>query len=619
MSAKSDIPKGLQRRFALIAGLLLIALSLVFLVIVTSLYRGRILEAHERASLSVNHLLQAALENAMVKRDLDGLQDIVTRLGAQAGIEGVRILHPSGEIRFSSYPDQLYTPFKDPSLEAALTSKAAQAGFRTLAGGREVLRSINPVQNKEICTQCHGAIGDNPINGLLVVDYISTDVRKAARDGAILLGLLGVGVLIAIEAGLWFALRRFVLDRLDHLRQATRALADGDFSAIAQDGGQDEIDALARDFNSMAGQLNRSVENLRASRGFLQSLIDAIPDGVRVIDGQFNTLMVNNAYCRQIGSARDQMVGQPCYASSHHRADPCVPTLVRCPVVEIIHGDGDRLKCSHRFKSHDGHDLPVEIFAAPVMLQIDGRDVPCIVESVRDLQAQLSISQEQRLAEMGMLAAGVAHEVNNPLTSVGLALRAIGREPGQSEKVQKYLKIAETEVENCRRFSESLLRLAASPQQVAELVDMGRVVTDTVALLGFQAEQNCVKLQVDAQKGAVLRATDSDMRTLVFNLLLNAIHAMPQGGSATVSVAVVETGVQLIVADTGIGIAREDHNKVLLPFWTKRADGTRGRGLGLSICSGIVERLGGQIRFDSEPGAGTRFQVTLPLAERAKT
>lgn len=619
MTAKSDQTKGLQRRFALIAGLLLVATSLVFLVIVTSLYRTRILEVHERASLSVNHLLQAALENAMIKRDLDGLQDIVTRLGAQDGIEGVRILHPSGEIRFSSYPDQLYTAFQDPSFQAALTTKTPQAGFRTLSGGQEVLRSINPVHNKDICAECHGPIAENPINGLLVVDYMSTDVRKAARDGAILLGLLGVGVLIAIEAGLWFALRRFVLDRLDHLRQATHALAEGDFSTPAQDGGKDEIDALARDFNTMAGQLNRSVENLRASRGFLQSLIDAIPDGVRVIDGQFNTLMVNEAYCRQLGTTRDQMVGQPCYATSHQRDTPCVPTLVRCPVAEIIEGDSPRLKCDHIHKTLSGSQMPVEVFAAPVTLVVDGQEVPCIVESARDLQAQLSISQEQRLAEMGMLAAGVAHEVNNPLTSVGLALRAIGREPGQSEKVQKYLKVAQTEVENCRRFSESLLRLAASPRQSAELIDMKRVVTDTVALLGFQADQNGVDLQLSAQQGSVLRATDSDMRTLVFNLLLNAIHAMPNGGTAKVSVSADDAEVRLVVEDTGIGIARADHDKVLLPFWTKRADGTRGRGLGLSICSGIVDRLGGQIRFDSEPGVGTRFEVTLPLAERART
>lgn len=619
MTAKSDQTKGLQRRFALIAGLLLVATSLVFLVIVTSLYRARILDAHERASLSVNHLLQAALENAMVKRDLDGLQDIVTRLGAQDGIEGVRILHPSGEIRFSSYPDQLYTSFHDPSFDTALTSKKPQAGFRTLSGGQEVLRSINPVLNKDICAECHGPISENPVNGLLVVDYMSADVRKAARDGAILLGLLGVGVLIAIQAGLWFALRRFVLDRLDHLRQATHALAKGNFSTQAHDGGEDEIDALARDFNTMAGQLNRSVENLRESRGFLQSLIDAIPDGVRVIDGQFNTLMVNEAYCRQLGTTRDQMVGQPCYAMSHQRKTPCVSTLVRCPVVEIIEGDNKRLKCDHTHKTMSGSQMQVEVFAAPVTLVVDGQETPCIVESARDLQAQLSISQEQRLAEMGMLAAGVAHEVNNPLTSVGLALRAIGREPGQSEKVRKYLKVAEAEVENCRRFSESLLRLAASPRQSAELIDMGRVVTDTVALLGFQAEQSSVDLQVSVQQKAVLRATDSDMRTLVFNLLLNAIHAMPEGGSATVCVEATDADVLLVVADTGIGIAHEDHDKVLLPFWTKRADGTRGRGLGLSICSGIVERLGGQIMFDSEPGIGTRFQVTLPLAERTRS
>lgn len=568
--------------------------------------------------MSVNLLLQAALENAMIKRDLEGLQGIVTRLGAQNGIDSVRIVNPAGEVRFSSDPDQLFQPFADPDFAQALSKQQQQAGFRTMSAGREVLRSINPVHNQDACFECHGSIKDNPVNGLLVVDYMSSSVRRDARNGAIILGVLGIAVLFTIEAGLWLALRRLVIDPLDELGQTTRRLALGDLSVRAKADSGDEIGALGTTFNDMAEQLQSSVNELQTSEAFLQALIDAVPDGVRVIDKDYNVLMVNQAYCGQIGTKRKDAVGTQCYASSHGRKAPCVPTMVRCPVNEILYGDLEQLKCDHVHKTRDGAEFPVEVFAAPVALRVNGETVPCVVESVRDLQTQINISQEQRLAEMGMLAAGVAHEVNNPLSSIGLALRAIGAEPGQSEKAKRYVKIAETEIANCKRFSDSLLRLAAPSQNTTELVDMSEVVTDTVSLLEFEAAQKRVTITTDIQGAPRVQSRDNDMRILVFNLLLNAIHAMPNGGVATVYLSCTNDSILLQIQDTGVGIAERDRDKVLMPFWTKRADGTRGRGLGLSICNTIVQRLGGTISFVSEVDVGTTFHITLPNGDRAR-
>lgn len=611
--------QSLQRKFAFIAGGLLILTSAVFLILVTQGYRHRILTAHERASMSVNLLLQAALENAMIKRDLEGLQGIVTRLGAQNGIDSVRIVNPSGEVRFSSDPDQLFRPFADPDFAQALSEQEQQAGFRTLPTGREVLRSINPVHNQGACYECHGSIDDNPVNGLLVVDYMPSSVRRDARNGAIILGVLGITVLLTIEAGLWLALKRLVIEPLDELDQTTRRLASGDLSVRANAESDDEIGALGSAFNDMAEQLQASVNELQTSEAFLQALIDAVPDGVRVIDKDYNVLMVNRAYCGQLDVKREDAVGTPCFASSHGRKTRCVPTMVRCPVNEILYGDLEQLKCDHVHKTRDGAEFPVEVFAAPVELRVNGETVPCVVESVRDLQTQINISQEQRLAEMGMLAAGVAHEVNNPLSSIGLALRAIGAEPGQSEKAKRYVAIAETEIANCKKFSDSLLRLAAPSLNATELVDMAEVVSDTASLLEFEATHKRITIKTDIQGAPRVQSKDNDMRVLVFNLLLNAIHAMPNGGEAVVRLSSTNDSILLQIQDEGVGIAERDRDKVLMPFWTKRADGTRGRGLGLSICNTIVKKLGGTINFVSEVGVGTTFHITLPNGDRAGT
>ena len=606
----------LQDKFALIAAGLLLVTSALFLVVVVHGYRARILAAHEQASTSVNLLLQSALENAMIKRDLDGLQEIVARLGAQQGIAGVMIVNPAGEVRFSSYPEMLFQPLSDPGFAQALESRSQAAGFRTLEGGAEVLRSINPVHNRAECLECHGLAAEHPVNGVLVVDYDSSGVRREVRDGAAVLGVLGVLVLAGLELGLWLALNRLVIGRLDSLRAATARAAKGELSVRAAVTGEDELARLGESFNAMAGQLEGAMGELRSSEAFLQALIDAVPDGVRVIDEAFRVVMVNRSYCDQLGTTRAAAVGNPCYASSHKRAVPCVPTMLECPVVRLIREGASQLKCSHVHVTDTGSKLPVEVIAAPVTMQMGARAVRCVVESIRDLETQLNISQEQRLSEMGMLAAGVAHEVHNPLSSIALALQAIRQETGASPAVRRYIGIAETEIANCQTITESLLRLVSSGQRAPELVEMGQVIRDTISLLSFEAERSGVRLSAEVEGHPRVLAGDSDMRTLVFNLMHNTIHAMPQGGVTVASVRVAGALVVLTVADTGIGISARDRDKILLPFWTKRGDGSQGRGLGLSIVKSIVDRLGGSVEIDSAPGQGARFVVSLPNADK---
>lgn len=589
----------------------MIVLSLAFLAVVVKSYRSQIEAAHESASLSVNRLLQSALENAMIKRDLEGLQDIVARLGGQDGVAGVMIVHPGGEVRFSSYPGTQYNAVGDPDVAVALARQAPVTRFHTLEDGREVLRSINPVHNQTRCQLCHGPIAEHPVNGLLVVDYES-DARATALSGALMLGGLGVVVLAALQVGLWLALRGRVLNRLERLRVTARALAGGALDERAQDDGEDELSELGRAFNNMAGELSGRMQELDASRSFLQSLIDAIPDGVRVIGADYRIVIANAAYHAQIGQPEGSAAGMLCYQSSHGRDKPCVPTLVRCPVAEILEGRSNGLKTRHAHRNQEGAEISVEVSAARTPMLLDGAQVDCVVESIRDLETDLAVSQEQRLAEMGLVAAGVAHEVHNPLSSIKLALRAIREQSGQDEAALRYMDIAETEISNCMEITENLLRLTSAPLKRVEPVRLAVVVRDTLALLRYEAERSDVELVIEAKDEPRVMASDSDMRFLVFNLALNALHAMPEGGRLTVSVLGDGEVARIALADTGIGIAERDREKVLQPFWTRRADGSRGRGLGLAICNSIVRDLNGSMDFESEVGVGTTFFVILP-------
>ncbi|MCB1337059.1 MAG: HAMP domain-containing protein [Maritimibacter sp.] len=610
--------RSLQRQLALVAAFLILLASGLFLVLVSGQYRSSILDAHEAASLNVNMLLQAALENAMIKRDLDGLQDIVARLGAQENVTGVMIANPAGEIRFSSYPGRLFDTLEDGNFDRAVSTGDKHTAFLTLDDGREVLRSINPVRNQARCHECHGAVADHPINGLLIVDYDSSGVRATVRRSAAMLALLGVAVLVLLEAGLWAATHRLILGRLKQLSATTGALAAGDLSVRTGARGQDELAQLGARFDEMADRLEANVSELQAAHGSLQTLIDAIPDGVRVIDPGFRIVMANKAYCRQIGAAPGEVVGQYCYASSHRRNAPCISTLVSCPVETILRQTGGDLTCSHQHVDAAGAEFAVEVSAAEVALRVEGREQRCVVESIRDLETDLSISQKQRLAEMGSLAAGIAHEVHNPLSSINLVLRSIKSRETLSDEAMQYMQIAETEIANCRAITESLLRLTALPQIEPELVDINAAVRDTAALLSFEAGQTGVSIRLDLDPAAPRVLTrDSDMRNLVFNLALNAIHALyakPDGGVLRLSTRALGEIVRLEVEDNGVGIPERDQPKILLPFWTRRADGSHGRGLGLAICASIVKAANGSLRFTSEPGVGTCFTIDLPNA-----
>ncbi|MDQ2088925.1 sensor histidine kinase [Marimonas arenosa] len=604
----------LQRQLAVVAALLILVASGIFLLVVTQQYKSSILRVQEQASMNVNLLLQSALENAMIKRDLEGLQDIVARLGAQDNVTGVMIANPQGEIRFSSYPDQVFKTLSDDAFSRARRTGERQAGFRELDTGEQVLRSINPVRNKPRCKECHGAALEHPINGLLIVDYDASNVGDFVWRGALMLAGLGIAVLVFLEAGLWLAIYRLILTRLNRLAATTRALAAGDLSVRTGADGADELAQLGAGFDEMATRLETNVEDLRTAQVALQTLIDAIPDGVRVIDQDFQIVMANNAYCRQIGADAETIEGQLCYASSHKRDRPCVPTLVCCPVEQVLRQGQSGLTCGHTHVDAEGTDLSVEISAAAVTLRIDGRDQRCVVESIRDMESDLSISQKQRLAEMGSLAAGIAHEVHNPLSSISLVLKSLKSQDTLSEEMKQLVQIAETEIGNCQSITESLLRLSALPQGEQELVDMAPVIHDTASLLNFEAKQAGVAIVKTIDGRPRVLARDSDIRNLVFNLALNAIHAMPSGGELRFVCRAEDERVRLEVIDTGVGISRRDQAKILLPFWTRRADGSRGRGLGLAICSSIVKHLGGSLTFTSQVGVGTRFTVDLPNA-----
>ena len=606
----------------LLRGVLLAAggASLLLGVVFLGLYRQQLENERAEASLHLNRMLQVTWENAMLKRDVEGLRDIVGKLGTLPGIRDVLILAPSGEVRFASDAAKLGRQMAD--VAQATTAGKPLSRFENLEAGGEVLRSINPVPNRAPCTPCHGAVDKHPVNGVLVIDYDAAPIRGSARRSAALFLLAGSAVLGLTLATLWLALRRHVIRPLAELDAATRSLATGDLSVRAVVTRDDEIGRAADSFNRMAGRLETQMALVRAHEAWLQEILDGLPDGVRVIRvADKKVVLANRAFCQQTGRPLEEILDHPCHSSSHDRVEPCVATLVICPLVELREV-GATLKASHHHQRAGGGQFPAEVNAVLVEIDRDGGAERYIVESVRDLGQAVLVSHEQRLSELGLLAAGIAHEIHNPLGSVRLGVQGLAREIREAritpEQIAEYMGLIDQEIDNCIAVTRRLLLLARPPSNSLQLVVLGEAMTDTLRLLEFDAQGRNIRQQIEVAATPLrVLADEAEIRMNFLNLVQNAHHAMPQGGTLTARISEADGQALIEIADTGIGMDPEHVARIFDPFFSRRADGVAGTGLGLTIVKNFVERMAGDIRVESAPGGGTRFLIRLPLAESA--
>lgn len=594
--------------------------SLLLGVVFLGLYRQQLENERAEASLHLNRMLQVTWENAMLKRDVEGLRDIVGKLGTLPGIRDVLILAPSGEVRFASDAAKLGRQMAD--VAQATTAGKPLSRFENLESGGEVLRSINPVPNRAPCTPCHGAVDKHPVNGVLVIDYDAAPIRDNARRSAALFLLAGSAVLGLTLVTLWLALRRHVIWPLAELDVATCALATGDLSVRALVARDDEIGRAADSFNRMAGRLETQMALVRAHEAWLQKILDGLPDGVRVIRvADKKVVLANRAFCEQAGRPLEEILDCPCHSSSHGRAEPCAATLVICPLVELREV-GATLKASHHHQRAGGGQFPAEVNAVLVEIGTEDGTERYIVESVRDIGQAVLVSHEQRLSELGLLAAGIAHEIHNPLGSVRLGVQGLSREIREAritpEQIAEYMGLIDQEIDNCIAVTRRLLLLARPPANSLQLVVLGEAITDTLRLLEFDAQGRNIRQQIEVATAQLrVLADEAEIRMIFLNLVQNAHHAMPEGGTLTARVSESAGWALIEIADTGIGMDPEHIARIFDPFFSRRADGVAGTGLGLTIVKNFVERMAGEIRVESALGGGTRFLIRLPLAESA--
>lgn len=234
-----------------------------------------------------------------------------------------------------------------------------------------------------------------------------------------------------------------------------------------------------------------------------------------------------------------------------------------------------------------------------------------VQERTRQLEAaQNQLIQAEKMASLGQLAAGVAHEVNNPngvvLSRAGYLL-SVADEEGLDPDVIDDLQVIEDQAKRVARIAGSLLQFARPGARSSAPVALATVAELTCQVLGHTAKKAQVTLTVEVGDRVCVDGDRGRLEQVVFNLVINAIHATPPGGAITVRAA----GGRLEVEDTGVGIPEDQVSRIFDPFFTTKEPG-EGTGLGLSVTYGIVHEHGGTIRAVSGPGRGTLMVVELP-------
>src|SRR6201993_96343 len=367
--------------------------------------------------------------------------------------------------------------------------------------------------------------------------------------------------------------------------------------------------AIALDNSQLYTSLEQKAFEVARLKDFSENIVESLNVGVLAVD-LYGTVEAWNSRMEQLFQvSRNDAVGQP------------LAGLLPVDLVQEISSRGDAEQVTGIYKQrlqHQGQSMVENVSITPLVSKSGERIGRLLLfdDVTQRERMEEQMSQTEKLTSLGLLAAGVAHEVNTPLAVISNYIQMLAKQmpegdprQGIIEKIVKQTFRASEIVNNLLNFSRT------SATELADL-DVNRVVEETLSLVAHPLKTS--QIQVVKQLGPTLpavRGSANKLQQVFLNLFLNARDAMPSGGMLAVRTAAHNGGVEIEVADTGAGIPREHIHRIFDPFFTTKANG-RGTGLGLSVSYGIIKEHAGKVDVRSTPGKGTSFRLEFPVARK---
>lgn len=343
---------------------------------------------------------------------------------------------------------------------------------------------------------------------------------------------------------------------------------------------------------------------LQRISAFNDILVESLPVGLIATDGNGIIQVVNSAAEEIAGGAEKSIIGKAPVSVLPQElgvffAEVTAQKTPRSSEVEVITGGGQRQNL-----------LLTRLSVADVEGNVTGEVL--LMQDISELrQLETKLQRNERMAALGKMAAGVAHELRNPLSSIkGLAILLKGKTAGDPEGVQT-AEVLVQEVERLNRSISELLDYARPEQLNTQSASLDSILQEAVDLVGVDASSLGIAICTDFNDEGENVVMDTDKIKQVFlNLLLNGMQAMVDGGTLSLKTEVKNKQLHCTIEDNGVGIKDEHKNRVFDPYFTTKSEGT---GLGLSLSAKIIEEHGGTISLESEAGKGTAVTVQLPL------
>jgi two-component system sensor histidine kinase PilS (NtrC family) len=362
----------------------------------------------------------------------------------------------------------------------------------------------------------------------------------------------------------------------------------------------------------------RNLESQRKDFSDLQAFRDlifqSVGSGLIAVNPEGRITAFNRAAESITGVAEREALGQPWEALFGREVD-----LEEAR--QAVAGPGAQsLRYEIRLKRRDGHEVPVGV-SFWSLRSGDGEAAGLIgvcqdLSSIKRMEQQ--VRQADRLATIGRLSANIAHEIRNPLASLSGAIEALVRELPADPGRERLVEIVLRESERLNRIIGDFLEYARPAPMASHAVDLADLLEEVVLLVEHRSLPAELKVIREYGEKLPARVDPQQVRQAIWNLCINAVQAMPEGGELRVGGRVVPGGgpprLQLWISDTGQGIAETDLPQIFEPFFSTKAEGS---GIGLALVYRVVQDHGGQIEVRSQPGAGTSFMLILPSADAA--
>jgi len=369
--------------------------------------------------------------------------------------------------------------------------------------------------------------------------------------------------------------------------------------------------------HQLEGEVDARAREMDEQRRFVQLVVDSLPLGLYVIDREYRIRAWNRK--RETGMqgvSREQAIGRTIFEVLHRQP----AHLLRAEFDDVF--STGKLAQFEMESTITGDRRTYRISKIP--MRLDGTTVTHVItigEDVTDWrESQERFSQAEKLAAVGQLAAGVMHEINNPLATIAACAESLALlvDPMKTPTGRSldYLRLIDDEVHRCKRIVDTLLDFSRPKPSHKDPTDVNAAIRQTLYLLKHHPRFKAITVHTDLDReiGLDVRANAEQLVQVFMSLLINAMDAMGDRGTVTIRTRRGRSLSEAVIAeviDEGHGIPRSEVPKIFEPFYTTKAPG-RGTGLGLSIVYSIVTEHGGRVEVDSTPGKGSTFRILLP-------